>query len=182
MRTETALAELVGPPLPRLTLDSTIGRVALHELASVRLVLFVYPHATGLPDAPVPGWERIPGAVGCTAQSCAFRDRHERFAEHGAALAGLSVQTAREQADFAARVKLAFPLLSDPELRLAGALGLPTFSAGGRTFYERLTLVAEEGHIVKVFHPVLPPERNPADVLAWLETRTRRDATERTFV
>lgn len=163
---------LVGTALPALALDSTAGPVDLAELGAELLVLYVYPHATGLPDAPVPDWDLIPGARGCTAQSCAFRDQHDRLTELGAELAGLSVQAVEEQREFAARVGLGYRLISDPARQLAAALGLPTFTAAGRTFYKRLTLVAREEHVVKVFYPVLEPERNAADVAAWLEGDT----------
>jgi peroxiredoxin len=164
---------LLGAALPSLRLESTAGEVDLDALATGLLVLFIYPHATGLPDAPVPGWDTIPGARGCTAQSCGFRDEHDRVADLGATIAGLSVQTAEEQREFAARVGLRFPLISDPGLRLAAALRLPTFTAGERAFYERLTLVARERSIGKVFHPVPAPERNAADVLRWLSGEIR---------
>ena len=165
-----ACDHLLGAALPALTLESTTGPVDLAELGAHLLVLFVYPHATGLPEAPVPGWELIPGARGCTAQSCAFRDQHDRLTDLGAALAGLSVQTAEEQRQFAARVGLRYPLLSDPARRLAAPLALPTFTAGGRAFYRRLTLIARGQSVVKVFYPVCEPERNAADVVAWLES------------
>lgn len=159
---------LLGAALPSLTLESTEGLVALDEMASGLLVLFIYPHATGLPDAPVPGWDAIPGARGCTEHSCGFRDEHARIADLGARLAGVSVQAVEEQRDFAARVGVRFPLISDPELRLAASLDLPTFKAGDRTFYKRLALVARAGSIAKVFYPIPAPERNAADVLRWL--------------
>jgi peroxiredoxin len=165
---ERMASQLLRAALPALSLESTTGRVDLAELADDLFVLFVYPHATGLPDAPVPGWDLIPGARGCTAQSCAFRDQHDRLADLGAALAGLSVQTADEQRAFADRLGLTYPLLADPERRLAAALELPTFSAGGRTFYKRLTLVAKERRIVRVFYPVLAPDENAAEVIDWL--------------
>ncbi len=160
--------QLVARALPALALDSTAGRFELAERAGDLLVLFVYPHATGLPDAPVPGWHLIPGARGCTAQSCAFQAQHERLSNLGAALAGLSAQPVDEQREFAARVGLRYPLISDPERKLATALDLPTFAAGGRTFYERLTLVARDGRVASVFYPVVEPERNAADVVDWL--------------
>jgi peroxiredoxin len=160
--------ELLGAALPALTLESTTGRVDLAELAADLLVLFMYPHATGRPDAPVPGWDLIPGARGCTAQSCAFRDHHDHLSDLGAALAGLSVQTIDEQRKFAHRVGLSYPLLSDPEQQLAVALGLPTFVAGGRSFYKRLTLIAAERRIVKVFYPIIAPEENATKVIDWL--------------
>jgi peroxiredoxin len=159
---------VVGAAVPPLTLGSTVGREDLAELAAHLLVLFVYPHATGLPDAPVSDWDLIPGARGCTAEACGFRDHHDRLRDLGAAVAGLSVQTVDEQRAFAARVGIHYPLISDPALELEARLGLPTFTAGGRTFYRRLTLIAREGRIVKIFSPVLKPERNAADVAAWL--------------
>ena len=160
---------LMGAELPALVFDSTAGRVDLSELATDLLVLFLYPHGTGLPDAPVPGWDLIPGARGCTAQSCAFRDRHDRLTELGATLAGLSVQTVAEQHEFATRTGVRYRLISDPGRRLADAMGLPTFTAGGRTFYKRLTVIASRGRIVKVFYPIAHPEQNAADVVAWVE-------------
>jgi peroxiredoxin len=162
---------LVGYELPRLALDSTDGAVDLRELARARLVLFIYPHATGLPEPPVPDWDLIPGARGCTAQSCGFRDSYARLREFGAEVAGLSAQTVAEQRQFAARVGLPHRLISDPELKLAAALELPTFAASGRTFYRRLCLVAEDGLIVNVIDPIAAPERNAAEVVAWLESR-----------
>ena len=160
---------LMGDALPALTLESTAEPADLRELAADLLVLFLYPHATGLPEGPVPDWGLIPGARGCTAQSCSFRDHHDRLIGCGAQVAGLSVQTVNEQRAFATRMALRYPLISDPTLQLAAALGLPTFTAAGRTFYSRLTLIAREGRIVKVFYPVPAPERNAVDVAVWLE-------------
>lgn len=163
-----AFEHFLGVDLPRLHLASTQGPVDLAGLAADLLVLFIYPHATGLPDAPVPGWDAIPGALGCTAQSCGFRDAHDRLADFGATLAGLSVQEVVEQAAFAARVGLRYRLISDPKRELGSALGLPTFTASGRTFYRRVTLLAVRGSIVKVFYPIEEPARNGLDVLEWL--------------
>jgi peroxiredoxin len=169
LQDDGACDHLVGAELPSLAFDSTAGRVDLSELATDLLVLFLYPHGTGLPDAPVPGWDLIPGARGCTAQSCAFRDRHARLSELGATLAGLSVQTVAEQREFAARTGVRYRLISDPARSLADATGVPTFTAGGRTFYKRVTLIASGGRIVKVFYPVAYPEQSAADVVAWVE-------------
>jgi len=164
---------LEGTRLPALQLASTLGgEINLAEAAS-RLVLYVYPHATGTPYAPAPGWADIPGAIGCTAESCAFRDRQPGFASLGASVMGLSAQRDEEQRQFAARMDITFPLLSDPHLRLAADLGLPTFEAGGLLLYKRLTLVADAGQIVKAFYPVFPPDLHPAEVLGWLQQRLR---------
>jgi peroxiredoxin len=176
-RSETPPAGLVGSTVPGLVLPSTAGPVDLAELAAGLLVLFVYPHATGLPEPPVPGWDDIPGARGCTAQACAFRDANARLRDRGAEVAGLSAQRLGEQRQFAARVGLAYPLISDLALRLGSALGLPTFTASGRVFYRRITLVATGGRIAQVIFPVAEPERNAEEVLAWLEESGGRAAS-----
>ncbi len=160
---------LEGRRLPDLELPSMHGSDVVLSRAAERLVLYVYPSATGTADLPAPGWKEIPGAFGCTAESCAFRDRQRSFEALGVVVMGLSAQTTEAQRAFAARKEITFPLLSDPELRLTKALGLPTFSAGEVRLYKRLTLVAESGVIVKVFYPVFPPDTHPADVLAWAQ-------------
>jgi peroxiredoxin len=163
-----ACEHLPGLSLPPLVLESSSGAVDLAELASPRLVLYVYPR-TGSPDRPAPaGWDEIPGARGCTPQSCAFRDLHAELEALGASVAGLSSQPLAEQVEFAARNAISHPVVADPDLRLASVLRLPTFEFEGATLYRRVTLVAEEGRIAKVFYPVFPPDRNAADVVAWL--------------
>jgi peroxiredoxin len=167
-----AADHLVGMALPRLRLPSTLGEgVDLAELANGLLVAYVYPR-TGKPGEPLPaGWDDIPGARGCTPQSCAYRDSLAEFSSLGASVIGISAQSPEEQAEFAEREHIPFPLLSDSDLRLAGELRLPTFEANGMTLYRRLTLVAEAGKIVKAFYPVFPPDRNAAEALSWLSRR-----------
>lgn len=163
------LEGLVLPGLDRLA--GTEGSVDLAELAAGRLVAYVYPR-TGTPGEPSPeGWDDIPGARGCTPQSCAYRDALAEFAAHGAAVVGISAQPADEQREFAAREHIPFPLLNDSGLALANALGLPTFEVAGMTLYRRLTFVAEAGRITKVFYPVFPPDRDAGQVLSWLGSR-----------
>src|SRR5438105_8308513 len=148
-----AARHLRGQTLPGLRFASTRGGTAdLAELASELLVLYVYPR-TGRPGEPSPpGWDATPGARGCTPQSCAFRDRYAQFGALGATVAGLSAQTPVDQSEAAERLRLPFPLLADPELRLAAAIALPTFEIAGLTLYKRLTLVARGARIVKVFY------------------------------
>jgi peroxiredoxin len=169
-----AADHLPGMRLPALALRSTGGGSldlgATAERAGT-LVLYVYPR-TGTPGQPSPdGWDAIPGARGCTPQSCAFRDHHAELAALGAEVLGLSAQPAQEQAAFAEREHIPFALLSDPHLYLAAELRLPTFEAGGMRLYKRITLVVRDGTIAKAFYPVFPPDRNAADVLAWLRER-----------
>jgi peroxiredoxin len=166
-----AADHLPGLELPDLTLPSSAGPVSLAELARERLVLYVYPR-TGRPGRPMlAGWDDIPGARGCTPQSCGFRDHASELGEFRARVAGLSAQSLEDQVEFAERNRMPFPVVSDERLELAGALDLPTFEVEGLTLYKRLALVAEDGRIVKVFYPVFPPDRNAEDVLAWLRDR-----------
>ena len=165
-----AADHLPGREVPAVALPSTLGGGGgLAQAAPPPHRVYVYPRP-GLPGQPLlDGWDDIPGARGCTPQSCAFRDAREDFARHGATPIGVSAQTPKEQAEFAQREHIPYPLLSDHDLALAEAMGLPTFETSGLTLYRRLTFVAEQGRVVKVFYPVFPPDRNAADVLAWLE-------------
>ena len=134
-------------------------------------VLYVYPRS-GRPGVPLlPGWDETPGARGCTPQSCAFRDLHGELSALGVRIAGLSSQSLEDQLEFAERNAMPFPVISDPERRLGAALGLPTFEIAELTLYKRITLVAQDARIVKVFYPVFPPDANAGEVLAWLGSR-----------
>lgn len=164
-----AADHLTGTRLPDLSLESISGSV--HSLTGVdgRLVLYVYPR-TGGPDIDLPDdWDLIPGARGCTPQSCAFRDHRAELTALGATVWGVSAQPIEEQREFADRMHIPFPLLNDSGLTLAEPpLRLPTFTAAGMTLYKRITLVARDGLIEHVFYPVHPPEANASDVMAWL--------------
>lgn len=164
-----AADHLPGRVVPSARLRSTQGGTPeLSQLTERLAVVYVYP-STGVPGVPLPeGWNEIPGARGCTPQSCAFRDHVLELAAYGASVLGVSSQSHTEQSEFARREHLPYPLLSDPALELAAALHLPTFHAGGRRFYQRLTFIARERRIAKVFYPVFPAQQNAAEVLAWL--------------
>lgn len=153
---------------PALTLPSTAG-VGI-ELSRIQgyTVVYCYPR-TGRPGvAPPQGWDAIPGARGCTPQSCAFRDHHNELQALGASVYGLSSQSTAYQLEAKTRLHLPFELLSDEHLQLKRQLQLPTFMFEGVELYKRVTLILEGGVIVKAFYPVLPPDRNAADVVAWL--------------
>jgi peroxiredoxin len=164
-----ACRHLPGLRLPRLALASTGGgRVDLSALAG-RTVVYAYPR-TGEPDRdPPPGWDAIPGARGCTPQSCAFRDHYQELMRAGAAhVFGLSTQDSAYQREAVERLHLPFEILSDENLELSRALKLPTFEVAGMTLVKRLTLILRDGAIEHVFYPVFPPDRNADQVLAWL--------------
>jgi peroxiredoxin len=163
-----AAAHLVGALLPNLVLPSTDGTtINLADLEG-QWVIYIYP-MTGRPDVPLPdGWDAIPGARGCTPQSCSFRDHYKELRELSTGVFGLSAQNTEYQREARDRLHLPFELLSDSSLQLKSALRLPTFTAAGMELYKRLTLIARQGKIRKVFYPVFPPDRNADDVLAWL--------------
>jgi peroxiredoxin len=133
--------------------------------------VYCYP-LTGRPDRKLPqGWDEIPGARGCTPQSCAFRDHHAELKDLGSRVFGLSAQSTAYQREAAERLNLPYGLLSDEDLEFAEALGLPTFEADGMILIKRLTLVIENGEILKAFYPVFPPGRNAEEVIGWLSDR-----------
>lgn len=165
-------AHLPGLELPIVHLPATDGRhIDLSGLSGLTVV-YAYPR-TGVPGQPLPdGWDAIPGARGCTPQSCAFRDH---FADLRAAgvehVFGLSLQDSDYQREAAERLHLPFPLLSDHRHELTQAIRLPTFEVEGTKLLKRITLIIEEGAISHVFYPVFPPDRNAADVLAHVRRR-----------
>ncbi len=164
-----ACDHLTGTKLPALALASTRGRrVDLSSLAGTTVV-YIYPR-TGRPDQELPtGWNAIPGARGCTPQSCAFRDHYQELKALGVSeLFGLSTQDTAYQQEAAQRLHLPFELLSDEKLEFAQALRLPTFEVDGMKLIKRITLIVRDGTIVKVFYPVFPPDRNADQVIEWL--------------
>lgn len=164
-----AAAHLAGAVLPPVALAATDGEsVDLSRLPG-RTVVYAYPR-TGRPGVPNPdGWDLIPGARGCSPQSCAFRDHFAELRALGVArVFGLATQDTAYQAEAAGRLHLPFPLLSDAALALTRALRLPTFEVAGMTLLKRITLVVDDGRVTKVFYPVFPPDANAGEVVGWL--------------
>ena len=173
-----ACDHLRGMDLPPIPLASTSGEVV--DLAALpgRTVVYCYP-MTGRPGRELPqGWDSIPGARGCTPQSCGFRDHHAEIRGLGARVFGLSTQGTAYQREAAERLGLPFELLSDEVLSFAKGLGLPTFGADGRTMIKRLTLVVGDGKIEGVFYPVFPPGENAGEVATWLSRNPRAERSE----
>jgi peroxiredoxin len=163
-----ACAHLTGMAVPGVSLRATDGRLV--DLASLtgRVVVYAYPRTSRPGEPPPTGWDEIPGARGCTPQSCAFRDLHVELQKLGVQVFGLSTQTTAYQQEASARLHLPFELLSDADLRLATTLRLPTFQVDSMTLLRRLTLVISDGRIEHVFYPVPEPARNAEDVIRWL--------------
>jgi peroxiredoxin len=163
-----ACNHLPGMQLPSVLLSSTRGRVVDLAKISGRTVVYCYPR-TGTPDKDPPrGWNEIPGARGCTPQSCAFRDHYQELRMLGAEVFGLSTQDSDYQKEAVARLHLPFSLLSDEKLIFTKALNLPTFEVEGLTLIKRLTLVIRDGFVEHVFYPVFPPDKNADKVIECL--------------
>jgi peroxiredoxin len=162
---------LTGAAFPDLALPATAGGSINLARVAGRTVLYLYPR-TGVPGVDLPpGWDDIPGARGCTPQSCSFRDHFAELKALGAShVFGLSAQDTGYQREAAGRLHLPFSLLSDHALAFTHALMLPTFTVAGMTLIKRMAIVADDGVIVKVFYPVFPPDRSATDVIAWLRT------------
>ncbi|QWE18641.1 peroxiredoxin [Polynucleobacter corsicus] len=167
-----AADHLVGMSLPAISLVTTAqGLLNLGEIKG-RLVIYCYP-MTGQPNVPLPdGWDQIPGARGCTPQSCSFRDHYQELRSLGADVVGLSVQSTEYQQEMANRLHLPFPVLSDEDHRFQQALRLPTFIAAGMTLLKRITLIANDGVIEAVHYPIFPSDSDPAWVIDYLKNRT----------
>jgi peroxiredoxin len=161
---------LKGMALPDLELASTSNRrVNLSKLAAPRVVLYAYP-MTGRPDRTLPqGWDDIPGARGCTPETCGFRDHHKDLAKLHADVFGVSTQSTEYQHEMIKRLEVPFEVLSDEQLTLTKALRLPTFTVEGTTLLKRLTLIVKNGRIEQVFYPVFPPDKHADEVIAWLK-------------
>jgi len=170
-----ATAHLTGLVLPPISLLATNDTSVTLSALRGRTVVFAYPR-TGEPGkiALVDDWDMIPGARGCTPQTCAFRDLYAELKAAGAAhVFGLSTQSNEYQTEMASRLHLPFPVLSDEKLALTHALKLPTMEVAGLTLIKRLALVIDDARITHVFYPVFPPDRNAGDVLAWLQQNRR---------
>ena len=165
-----AARHLPGLALPDLALPATQGAAVNLSKLKGRTVVSIYPR-TGVPGVDPPtGWDQIPGARGCTPQSCSFRDHFAELRRLGVAqLFGLSTQDTAYQKEAATRLHLPFPILSDEKLALAKALRLPTFAVTGMTLLKRMALVIDDGTITKAFYPVFPPDKNAEEVIAWLQ-------------
>src|SRR6516164_3569550 len=169
-----AARHLPGRALPDLALLATRGGAFNVSILGGRTVLYIYPR-TGVPGVELPpGWDDIPGARGCTPQSCSFRDYFAKLKALGVVhVFGLSSQDTDYQREVAERLHLPFPLLSDAELKFMRALDLPTFTVAGMMLLKRMALIIDDGVIAKVFYPVFPPDQSATEVVSWLRQSPR---------
>lgn len=167
---------LIGMKLPRLLLQATNGKnIDLADIKS-RLVIYCYP-MTGQPNVPLPnGWDQIPGARGCTPQSCSFRDHYQELRDLGVEVFGLSVQTSLYQKEMADRLHLPFLVLSDEHYQFQKALEMPTFLAAGMNLLKRVTLIVNNGLIEAVHYPIFPSDSDPAWVIQYLSGSSQKSS------
>ncbi len=165
-----ATRHLNGLGVPSIPLRSTDGTMVDLSALKGRTVVYAYPR-TGKPGVEnPPGWDMIPGARGCSPQSCSFRDHFAELKGLGVQhLFGLSTQDPDYQKEAADRLHLPFGMLSDENLALGRAMNLPTFETSGMTLLKRFTMVIDDGVVTHVFYPVFPPDRSAADVIEWLK-------------
>jgi peroxiredoxin len=167
-----ACSHLLGSPVPGIRLKSAGGHTV--DLASLRgtFVLYAYPRVRSPDPRPTPEWNAIPGAPGCTLQSCRFRDTYQDFFARNVSVFGVSTQDPSNQRLVVSHLQLPFELLSDYQLELAHGWALPTFVVDGEVLLKRLTLIVCDGLVTKVFYPVFPPTTNADDVLRFLSAAT----------
>ena len=169
-RNDGAASHLVGKQIPRINLTTTDGGYFDIGKTVGKVVFYFYP-MTGRPDVPLPpGWNEIPGARGCTPQSCSYRDHYKELVELGAEVFGLSTQSTDYQKEMVERLHLPFPVLSDAQLKLASTLKLPTFKVAGMTLLKRLTMIVYSGTIKAIHYPVFPSDSDPHWVINYLKS------------
>ncbi len=164
-----ACDHLTGMRVPDIALRSTSGRDVVLARLPGRTVVYTYPRTGEDGLAPPPGWNEIPGARGCTPQTCGFRDHHRELTELGAAVFGLSTQTSDYQREMVQRLHVPFEVLSDADLEMVRALGLPTFTFRDMTLMKRITMFLRDGVIEHVIYPVFPPDRSAEEAVRWLQ-------------
>jgi len=166
-----AADHLIGRAMPQSAFSSTRGDAVDLATLSGRTIIYLYPK-TGRPGVEMPdGWDAIPGARGCTPESCGFRDHHQDIIDARASVFGFSSQDTDYQSEMAKRLELPFPVLSDPDLVLADSLKLPTFEVAGERLYTRLTMALLNGSIEHVWYPVFPTDTHAEVVVRWLAGR-----------
>lgn len=169
-----AADHLLGSQVPDIALTATNGaRISLSEIRGPRVIVYAYPR-TGRPGevALVDDWDSIPGARGCTPETCGFRDHHAELRALGAEVFGLSTQDTGYQQELVERLHLPFPILSDADLALTRAWRLPTFEVAGQTLLRRITLILRDGQVQHLWYPVFPPDTHAQQVLGWLSANT----------
>ena len=165
-----ACDHLLNTKITDISLPTQDGNfLKLNRTDTFRLVIYCYP-MTGHPKRPLPdNWDNIPGASGCTPQTCSFRDLYDQIIVQNAVPIGLSTQSVEDLKEMTERLQIPYDVVSDQQLFFSLALKLPTFSIGEKKFIKRLTLIIEKSVIKHVFYPIFPPNEHINEVLEWLK-------------
>ena len=165
-----ACDHLLNLSIPDISLPTQDGNLLkLNRPDTFRLVIFCYP-MTGNPNLPLPkNWNSIPGALGCTAQNCSFRDNYDNLVKSNALPVGVSTQSISDIKEMTKRLQIPYDIVSDQYLLFASRMSLPTFIIEDKTFLKRVTLIIQKKIIKKVFYPIFPPNTHIYDVLEWLK-------------
>lgn len=169
---------LQGMKMPDVSLPATDGTIVDLQELPPRTIIYIYP-MTGRPDKDVipEGWDDVPGARGCTPESCGFRNHYDELRDNGVGeVFGLSTQSSEYQREARDRLHLPFEMLSDAEWELTNELDLPTFTIEGDDYLKRLTLVVTGGRIEHVFYPIFPPDEHADEVLEWVKETPSPDS------
>lgn len=150
----------------------TTSKKPVDIVSQPRTIMYFYPR-TGKPDQKLPdGWNDIPGARGCTPESCGFRDHYQELQSLGANVYGCSTQTTEYQQEVVERLNLPFDIISDSKLELLKSLNLPYFTLeelDNVPLIKRLTIILKHDTIEHVFYPIFPSDKHSQEVVNWLK-------------
>ena len=157
--------------LPPIALKNQHGNLLnLKRSDTFRLIIYFYP-MTGNPNKILPqNWDQIPGATGCTSETCTFRDNYEELIKLNAIPIGISTQSVEDLQEMTNRLLIPYDVLSDSEYFLMNELSIPNFKNKNKIYFKRITLIVEKNIVKKVFYPIFPPNKHINEVLQWLTT------------
>ena len=166
-----ACNHLTNKQVPDISLPNQDGNLLkLNRSDTFRLIIYCYP-LTGNPNKPLPkNWDSIPGARGCTPETCSFRDAHDDFITHNSVPIGLSTQSVHDIKEMTTRLLIPYDVVSDEHLSFVNQLRLPTFKVEDKVYIKRLTLIVERSIIKHFFYPVFPADLHVKEVLQWLDS------------
>jgi len=158
LKPRIARAEMLkeGEPAPSFDSQMVIGDevrpVKLSDFLGRKLVLYFYPK------------DNTPG---CTKEACAFRDGFTKYQQAGIAVLGCSVDSADSHKAFIKKYNLPFPLLLDPDHKIATAYG----AANGIPILgldRRVTYIIDETGKIQAVYPRVDPSVHAGDILTAL--------------
>ena len=136
---------LINQDIPEVSLLNQSGNyLKLNRNDTFRIVLYCFP-MTGHPKKILPvNWDNIPGARGCTSQTCSFRDHYDDLIKLNAIPIGMSTQTVNDLKEMTKRLNVPYDVLSDASLEFTNKMRLPTFRVKDSIYIKRLTIIIEK--------------------------------------